>query len=178
MATTAPRSRATERDLFPDARLAPTAALLGASIAVRDAFQRLANGPAGLDPETADLVVRIGKSADGSLRGVDIAQQLKVSATRVSRLVDRAEAAGLVERLPDPHDRRAQRLVLTDGGQQTARIFAPLVDDLLEAMVFAEFSERERATLIGLLDRLAARATRLVEAADSQPPRAPATIPA
>ena len=63
---------------------------------------------------------------------------------------------------PDPDDRRAQRLVLTDQGQRTAQAFAPIVDNLLEAMIFEEFSERERATLVCLLVRLATRPSALV----------------
>ena len=59
VATATSDRQSRDQGLFPDERLAPTAALLGANIAVHAAFERLANGPAGLDAETADLVVRI-----------------------------------------------------------------------------------------------------------------------
>lgn len=157
--------RSASGDLFAKDRLATTAALLNASIAVGEAFERLANEPAGLDRETADLIVRISLVDENGLRGVDLADQLRVSPTRISRLADRAEAAGLVRRLLDPNDRRAQRLVLTDAGRRAASRLAPMVDDLVQAMIFGEFDEHERATLIEMLGRLTARAKSLVAAA-------------
>lgn len=50
-----------------------------------------------------------------------LAEQMDMEPITLSRHVDRMEAAGLIERRPNPHDRRAYRLYLTD----TAR---PLVD--------------------------------------------------
>ena len=158
-------STASGSDLFPGSRIAPTAALLAASLAVRDAFEHVVNRPMGLDREVADLIVRISLAGEAGLRGVDCARQLHVSATQVSRLADRAESAELVERKPDPYDRRAQRLLLTQIGEQTARTLAPLVDAAIQAMIFDEFDARERAALISLLDRLTKQASRLVETA-------------
>ena len=143
-----------EVDLFPDDRLATTAALLEAQTAVAAALDRLAVGPAGLDAATADLLVRLSKSAACGIRGVDISEQCLMTATRVSRLVDRAEAAGFVERTPDPDDRRAQHVVLTHKGREAARVYAPLMRDVLDDIVFDSLTADERATLIELLDRL------------------------
>ena len=148
--------------LFPDERLATTEALLGAQTAVAAAIDRLAVEPAGLDAPTADLLIRLAKSADCGIRGVDIGEQCLMTATRVSRLVDRAEATGLVARTPDPDDRRAQHVVLTDKGRHAARVYAPLMDGVLDDVVFDTLSAEERATLIELLDRLRDRARTLL----------------
>ena len=145
-------------DLFPDDRLATTGALLEAQSAVAAAIDKLAVDPAGLDPATADLLVRLAKSADCGIRGVDIGEQCQMTATRVSRLVDRAEADGLVERTPDPHDRRAQHVVLTEKGRQAAHRYAPLMIGVLDDLVLETLSADERATLVELLDRLRDRA--------------------
>jgi DNA-binding MarR family transcriptional regulator len=153
-------------DLFPADRISSTAALLRANIAVGAAFTRLVNEPIGIDREQSDLIVRLATAPGGGLRGIDIAAQLRISPTRVSRLADRAEADGLIERQPDPDDRRAQRLVLTAAGTEVAHRFAPRMHALLDAMIFAEFSAKELGVLTGLLDRLSERATELVEAAD------------
>jgi DNA-binding MarR family transcriptional regulator len=144
--------------LFPDDRLATTAALLDAHIAVAAAIDKLAVAPAGLDAGTADLLVRLAKSADCGIRGVDIGEQCQMTATRVSRLVDRAEADGLVERTPDPDDRRAQHVVLTEKGREAARTFAPLMTDVIDDLVFEALTLEERGTLIDLLGRLRDRA--------------------
>lgn len=47
------------------------------------------------------------------LRQVDLAEQLEVQPITLARLVDQLALAGLVERRPDPDDRRAYRLFLT-----------------------------------------------------------------
>lgn len=150
--------------LFPDERLATTAALLEAQSVVNEAFSRLAVAPAGLDMPTADLLVRLSKSADCGIRGVDIGEQCFMTATRVSRLVDRAEAAGYVERQPDPDDRRAQHVVLTAKGREAARTYAPLMEDVIDELVFDTLTAEERATLIELLDRVRDRAQVMLRA--------------
>jgi DNA-binding MarR family transcriptional regulator len=143
---------------FPAQRLATTETLLEAQAAVAAAMARLATGPAGLDPATAELLVRLSRAAGCGIRGVEIGSQCQMTATRVSRLVDRAESEGLVARTPDPTDRRAQHIVLTDRGREVAERLAPLVDGVLEELVFETLSADERATLIDLLGRLRDRA--------------------
>lgn len=143
-----------DAELFPDDRLATTGALLEAQSTVAAAIDKLAVEPAGLDAATADLLVRLSKSADCGIRGVDIGEQCQMTATRVSRLVDRAEADGLVERLPDPQDRRAQHVALTAKGREAAHRLAPLMDAVLDDIVFEALTAEERTTLIELLRRL------------------------
>lgn len=157
-------TRGRDADLFPDERLATTAALLEAQTAVAAAIDRLAVVPAGLDPATADLLVSLAKSADCGIRGVDIGEQCLMTATRVSRLVDRAEAAGLVQRQPDPSDRRAQHVVLTEKGREATRAFEPRMTRVLDELVFEALTTDERDTLIELLDRLRDRAHSLLQA--------------
>ena len=60
---------------------------------------------------------------EAGLRQVDLAERLDMEPITLCRIVDRLEEAGLVERLPDPADRRAWRLELTDKA-------APLVKQL------------------------------------------------
>lgn len=85
-----------------------------------------------------------------------------MTATRVSRLLDRAEADGLVKRNPDPTDRRAQHVVLTETGHAAAQRLAPLMNDVLDDLVFETLSAEERATLIDLLTRLRDRALEML----------------
>lgn len=149
-------------DLFPDDRLATTAALRETQSAVSETLARLAIRPSGLDAATADLLVRLVKSADCGIRGVDIGEQCLMTATRVSRLVDRAEAAGYVIRQPDPSDRRAQHVALTPKGRKAAESYAPLMSDVIDELVFETLTAAERETLIGLLDRVRVRATEML----------------
>ena len=150
-------------DLFPDDRLATTGVLLDANTLVGAVIAKLAVDPAGLDPPMANLLVRLAKSPTCGIRGVDIGEQCQMTATRVSRLLDRAEADGMVKRLPDPSDRRAQHVVLTEKGRAAVERFAPLMNDVLDTLVFETLSAEERATLVELLSRLRDRAQRLLD---------------
>jgi DNA-binding MarR family transcriptional regulator len=47
----------------------------------------------------------------------DLAQQVMLSRSGLSRLVDRLERDGLVVRTPDPDDARGARAAITDAGQ-------------------------------------------------------------
>lgn len=82
-----------------------------------------------------------------------LAERLEVEAITVCRMIDRMEQAGLVERRPDPMDRRARRLfpagdatAMLDQLEQHARW-------LTDAMT-ATLTEDERALLLGLLGRI------------------------
>ena len=48
----------------------------------------------------------------------ELAERLLVTKGNVCGLIDRVGAAGWVERRPDPEDRRANRLYLTDAGRR------------------------------------------------------------
>src|SRR6266550_8938941 len=57
----------------------------------------------------------------------ELAERLKSDPSNVTGLIDRLEARGLVERRPDPSDRRIKGLALTSGGaRMRARLFARL----------------------------------------------------
>lgn len=50
----------------------------------------------------------------GGLRQNELAEHLEMEPIAVGRVIDRLQSAGFVERRPDPKDRRAWRLHLTD----------------------------------------------------------------
>src|ERR1700681_3147950 len=57
----------------------------------------------------------------------ELAERLRSDPSNVTGLIDRLEARGLVERRPDPSDRRVKGLALTaDGERLRARLFARL----------------------------------------------------
>ncbi|MER7737977.1 MarR family transcriptional regulator [Streptomyces sp. NPDC096538] len=64
------------------------------------------------------------KMADAEpMRPGELAARLGVEASHVTRTVQHLEKSGHVVRVPDPDDRRAQRIQLTDAGRQAvARI--------------------------------------------------------
>lgn len=67
----------------------------------------------------------------GPLRPSVVAECLEVDRSAISRLIASVEALGLIERLPDPDDRRAYRIALTDEGKAgLGRLSWPLKDTL------------------------------------------------
>ena len=108
--------------------------------------------------ETADLspvqynVLRIlrGAGAQGLSAG-DIAERLITRSPDVTRLVDRLEKRGLVRRAPDPQDRRAVRVRITEEGN--ARLGE--LGDAARALIAGCFAGMERARLEMLRDALA-----------------------
>ncbi|MEU5310695.1 MarR family transcriptional regulator [Streptomyces sp. NPDC021562] len=81
-----------------------------------------------------------------------LAQKLKCEPSNVTGIVDRLEARGLVERRPDPADRRVKLAAATDEGRRVAR-------DLREGLRFAReplagLSDAERLSLRDLLRRM------------------------
>src|ERR687886_1542696 len=63
-----------------------------------------------------DLLWALYRQPDRRLRVNELAREVVLSPTAMSRFVDRVEAAGYIRREVDPDDRRALRIVITDEG--------------------------------------------------------------
>ncbi|MEM9040996.1 MAG: MarR family transcriptional regulator [Actinomycetota bacterium] len=147
--------------------LRPTGALLATQIAVAEAIEQRAVAATDLDPTTCDLLLRLGRSPSGELRGAELCRQLRLSPGYVSRRIDRAEAAGLVARRADPDDRRAQLISMTDAGREALADFEPRLVQVVDEVVHSHLTDDEVATLIELLDRIELAATTLVNDHDA-----------
>ena len=88
--------------------------------ALRKAFDRMA---VGLGVTRAQWKVLFRLTRQPGMRQVELADMLEIEPITLCRIVDRLEEAGLVERSPDPADRRAWRLHVTAKAQ-------PLVEKL------------------------------------------------
>ena len=73
-----------------------------------------------------DILWTLYRAPERRLRVNDLAREVVLSPTAMSRFVDRAEAAGVVRREPDPADRRALQVVLTDEGVALLRRMWPI----------------------------------------------------
>jgi DNA-binding MarR family transcriptional regulator len=77
---------------------------------------------------------------------LDLARHLKLEKSSVSGLIDRAEARGLVERKPAPHDGRAIHVGLTAAGRRQAKQLTAEADAALLRLLDA-LSPAERSRL-------------------------------
>jgi DNA-binding MarR family transcriptional regulator len=93
-------------------------------------------------------------------------------------VIDDLHARGLAERRPDPDDRRARAIFLTDEGQRKLQRIGRLAAQLQREM-FGGLTQAELTTLHGLLRKLAETAPRPSEPggpAPSEPSPAPAEL--
>ncbi|MFF7339097.1 MarR family winged helix-turn-helix transcriptional regulator [Streptomyces sp. NPDC008163] len=81
-----------------------------------------------------------------------IAQKLKCEPSNVTGIVDRLEARGLVERRPDPADRRVKLAAPTQRGTATAAQLRDALDFAREPL--AGLSAADRTVLRDLLRRM------------------------
>ena len=102
-----------------------------------------------------EVLVRLARSDDGRLTMGSLAEQISLTTGGVTRLVDRMETTGYVQRVPCPTDRRVSYAALTDAGRAKLDEAAQVHAANLRS-VFAAFSDEERETFDALLDRLRA----------------------
>ena len=86
-----------------------------------------------------DVLAALRDAPDARLRQVDLAERVMLSHSGLSRLLDRIEAKGLVERVQCPGDRRAMHLVLTEAGKEMLEAMWPvyargIVENFLPAL--------------------------------------------
>ena len=93
-----------------------------------EVFARLAtHGHDQLLPRHGALLAYLD---DEGLRATEIAQLSGQHKQVVGRLIDELEAIGYVRRRPDPADRRAKLVVLTDRGQDEQRLADEIIADI------------------------------------------------
>jgi DNA-binding MarR family transcriptional regulator len=115
-----------------------------------DRLMALADVP--LDRAAVALLRQVADSEP--LRPGELATRLGVEASHVTRTVQQLQKSGYVTRVPDPDDRRAQRIQLTDAGLAA-------VERIREAgrrgmaMALADWSAEDLGQLAGLFHRLA-----------------------
>ena len=81
------------------------------------------------------------------------ADRLEVEPITLTRIADRMEESGWVERHPDPDDRRARLLWLTEKSRGIVAQVESIIDRLFEDMLTG-LSEAERQALTRMLDTI------------------------
>ncbi|MEU5880751.1 MarR family transcriptional regulator [Spirillospora sp. NPDC047279] len=98
-------------------------------------------------------VLRLLADEDGPLRPGEVAARLAVEAPHVTRMVQRLEKAGYVERVPDPDDRRAHRVRLTDAGRDAVDCLRAVGRQWMDEAL-AGWSGEDRRRLAELVHRM------------------------
>jgi DNA-binding MarR family transcriptional regulator len=108
----------------------------------------------GLPLPWFDVLLQLRRSPEGRLRMSELADATVHSTGGTTRLVDRVEAAGYVERINCPSDRRAIHVAITPAGNEKLDEALEAHISHLQGQVTPRLDERERATLIELLSKL------------------------
>jgi DNA-binding MarR family transcriptional regulator len=107
----------------------------------RELEQRLepVYGEHGLEPGWHDVLATLRRSGPPfRLRPTDLTNASMLTSSGTTKRLDRLEQAGLIERSPDPDDRRGTLITLTDAGRE-----------LIDALTVAHLAN-ERRILSGL----------------------------
>jgi DNA-binding MarR family transcriptional regulator len=128
-----------------------------------DAVAELPGGPRGYQVLTI-AASGVGRNQAG------IAEHLGVDRTVMTYLLDDLEGADLIERRPDPEDRRSRQIMLTAKGR---RRLAALTEHVaqVERDLLADLTEAESGQLRALLGRVA------TVAAEGGPGTDPCSVP-
>ncbi|TGX52217.1 MarR family transcriptional regulator [Sphingomonas gei] len=119
-------------------------------VALRQAERALRH--AGLPPYGwYDALWELEKAGEIGLRIHQIERQILIAQSNVSRLIDRLEAAGCVERKPSPDDGRGQVIFITDQGRTTRAAMWPIYAAAIQEAVGAHLTDGNATILAGLL---------------------------
>jgi len=101
-----------------------------------------------------DVMVRLRRSPEQRLTMGELANQIVLTTGGVTRLIDRLEEAGLVERVSCPTDRRTTYLTLTELGDARLEEATVAHLDHLDHRLVSRLSPAERQVLRETLERL------------------------
>lgn len=135
--------------------LAVTGRLLRLARHVETARDRLL-AEFGLSVADFDVLATLRRQAQpDSVKAKDLQASVMITSGGMTKRLDRLQSAGLIERHPDPDDRRGVLITLTSSGRN-------LIDEALPALLSAEAdtihraigSDRDRQRLAALLRQL------------------------
>jgi DNA-binding MarR family transcriptional regulator len=108
----------------------------------------------GLPLTSYEVLVHLSEADGGRMRMCDLAESILLSRSGLTRLVDRLERDGLLERVACDDDARGFYATLTDRGRE--RLSAARVSHLegVRSLYLEHFSDEELETLGGLWERI------------------------
>ena len=108
----------------------------------------------GLTLSDFEVLLRLAGASDRRMRRVDLAEEVLLTASGITRLLDGLERAGYVDRAACASDRRVVYAVLTDEGLGKLREAATSHFAQVEALFGGRYDEGELDSLTALLVRL------------------------
>src|SRR3954454_17372702 len=110
----------------------------------------------GLTMNDYGCLLLLSRAGEDGMRRIDLANELQLSPSGITRLLDRLEDQGLVGKGECKSDARVSYAILTDAGHSKLKEAAPGHIEDIERRMSSVLSEEEMKTLAGLLGRLGA----------------------
>lgn len=105
----------------------------------------------GLSMIEFEVLLRLGRSPDGRLRMTDLSAQTSLTASGVTRVVDRLERDGFVCRTACSTDRRSLYAVITEAGRDRLAKILPGHVELIDQWFTGQLAPDELDVLLGAL---------------------------
>jgi MarR family 2-MHQ and catechol resistance regulon transcriptional repressor len=131
--------------------------LLGAHATLTRALSASLVAQHGLTMNDYGALLLLSRAGDEGMRRIDLAHELQLSPSGITRLLERLEDQGLVGKGACKEDARVSYAVLTDAGLTKLKECAPGHIADIEERLGAVLDEAEMDTLAELLGRLSAR---------------------
>ncbi|MFE1323713.1 MarR family winged helix-turn-helix transcriptional regulator [Streptomyces sp. NPDC058741] len=127
-------------------------AFIAASLLLEDALDRQLQQDAGMPHLYYSILSVLSESGERRLRMTDLAEQLKITRSRLTYAVTRLERDGMLRREPCPHDKRGSVAALTDEGFALLERAAPGHVETVRNSLFDRLSEEQ----VGQLEQISA----------------------
>jgi DNA-binding MarR family transcriptional regulator len=108
----------------------------------------------GLTINDFEVLIRLARSPDRRMRRVDLAEQVLLTPSGITRLLDGLEQSGYVERASCDSDRRVVYAVLTDVGLEKLLEARTSHLEQIDEHFGQRLDESELSAALGLLSRL------------------------
>ena len=108
----------------------------------------------GLTINDYEVLLRLARAPDRMMRRVDLAQQVLLTPSGITRLLDGLQRCGFVEKAACESDARVVYAKLTDAGHEKLRQATEDHVASIRALFGEQFSEAELRTLCDFLERL------------------------
>ena len=137
-------------DAVVDAWIALMRAQQAALLTIERAFRK-----AGLPPHSwYDALWELDRAGDAGLRPFEIERQMLIAQSNISRLIDRLEETGYVQRRRCQSDGRGQHVVITQAGREMRKRMWPIYAEAITDAVGQHLTEQDAIIMASLLARL------------------------
>jgi DNA-binding MarR family transcriptional regulator len=123
---------------------------------VKAAFDDDFRAQTDIDIRVYDVLLHVFEAGDEGIKMTDLAREITLSKAGLTSLVDRIEKRSLVQRVPDPDDRRALRVKLTKQGEKVFRSAARIHVVGIRERVSQHLTEKEARIIADAFERVRA----------------------